>query len=325
MTGSLKSLVKTVKYDMLSSKLGYCQSHEHLFIADGPSARLVPALRIDDFDKTVLELNTYKNFGGVSIVDAQPIGCGRMAESLYKASVSSGINIIASTGFHKLIYYPEEHWIHTMDESKLLYLFKSEIENGMYINCDNALPTDRISAKAGIIKTASDLAGPTGTYRRLFNAAAEASRETGVPILSHIEACKGALEQVQIFNDHGVPLDSIILCHIDRKLDDFAAQFEIAKTGVYLEFDTIGRFKYHSDEEEAAFIVKMVEHGYEDRILLSLDTTRERLKSYGGSIGLDYILTNFIPLLKSYGLSDNMIEKFTISNPAKAFTIKTKI
>ncbi|HEY5586986.1 MAG TPA: phosphotriesterase [Ruminiclostridium sp.] len=325
MTDSLNHLIQTVRYCIASPTLGYCQSHEHLFIADGQSAKLVPSLRIDDFSKTVSELNSYKDFGGVSIVDAQPIGCGRMAEELYSASVSSGINIIASTGFHKLIFYPEEHWIHAMDESELFYLFRNEIEHGMYINCDKSMPSQQIAAKAGIIKTASDLGGPTGEYLKLFSAAAKASKHTGIPILSHTEAGKGALEQVQIFADHGVPLDSIILCHIDRKLDDFDFQLAIAKTGVYMEFDTIGRFKYHSDEEEAAFIIKMVEQGYEDKILIGLDTTRERLKSYGGAIGLDYILTKFIPLLKSYGLSERIIEKFTIINPAKAFTIKPKI
>ena len=89
-----------------------------------------------------------------------------------------------------------------------------------------------------------------------------------------------------------------------------------------MEFDTIGRFKYHSDEDEAKFIVKLVEEGYEDTILLGLDTTRDRLKSYGGSIGLDYISKNFIPTLKDFGLSDKIIEKFLVTNPAKAFTKK---
>ena len=208
MTDSLNFLIQTVRYCIPSSTLGYCQSHEHLFIADGQSAKLVPSLRIDDFGKTVSELNTYKDFGGVSIVDAQPIGCGRMAEDLYNASVSSGINIIASTGFHKLVFYPQEHWIHTINEAELLYLYKSEIKYGMYINCDNALPSEQISAKAGIIKTASDLSGPTGEYRKLFNAAAKASTATGVPILSHTEAGKGALEQVQINSSNVLHIQS---------------------------------------------------------------------------------------------------------------------
>lgn len=325
MSDSSDCLIQTVKSYIPSFRLGFCQSHEHLFIADGQSAKLVPSLRIDDFDKTVSELNTYKNFGGTSIVDAQPVGCGRIAECLYRASVLTRINIIASTGFHKLAFYPENHWIHTMNEFELLHIFKSEIEFGMYINCDNTLPLQRIPSKAGVIKTASDINGPTGEYLKLFNAAAKASNSTGVPILSHTEMGKGALEQIQLFTDNDVPADSIILCHIDRTLDDIAYRLEVAKTGVYIELDTIGRFKYHSDEDEAKFILKLVEDGYEDKILLSLDSTRERMKSYGGSLGLDYILAEFIPLLKNFGITDAQISKFTVHNPAKAFTIRSKV
>lgn len=315
-------MIQTVKGPIPSSELGYCQSHEHLFIADGPSARLVPSLRLDDFEKTSQELAAYRELGGASIVDAQPVGCGRMADRLYEASVRTGVNIVSSTGFHKLVFYPEDHWLRKMDDTALVELFKGEIKSGMFVNCDASLPSARIPSKAGVIKTASDTEGPSGEYRRYFEAAAEASRLTGCPVMSHTEMGKGAFEQIKLFADHGVPLDSIIICHLDRVLTDMDYLFAVAQTGAYMEFDTIGRFKYHSDEDEAAFILKLAERGYEDRILIGLDTTRERMKSYGGLLGLDHILTSFIPLLKSYGITDAIIDKFTTGNTAKAFTIK---
>ena len=322
MIDSSSLMIQTVKGLIPGNSLGYCQSHEHLFIKDGYWARLNPSLRIDDFDRTLLELESYRNSGGVSIVDAQPVGCGRMAEYLYKASVSSGINIIASTGFHKLAFYPENHWIHNMDEFQLADLFRSEIEYGMLTDCDNSLSDERIPARAGIIKTASDIKGPSGKYRKLFEAAAKTSNLTGSSILSHTEMGKGALEQIELLTSLNVPPDSIIICHIDRNTDDFSNKLEVAKTGVYMEFDTIGRLKYHSDEDEAGFIIKMIEHGYEDKVLISLDTTRERLKSYGGLPGLDHILTAFIQRLRNCGLSDEILKKITVSNPAKALAIK---
>jgi phosphotriesterase-related protein len=46
------------------------------------------------------------------------------------------------------------------------------------------------------------------------------------------------------------------------------------------------------------------------------------MKNYGGPLGLDYISTNFIPLLRSHGLSDEIIKKFTVYNPARAFIKK---
>lgn len=317
--------IQTVTGRISPGELGWCQSHEHLFIADGRSAELVPSLRLDDFDATCSELELYRSIGGKSIVDAQPVGCGRMADLQLKASVRTGVNIIASTGFHKLIFYPEGHWIWDMDEDALAGLFIDELENGMYINCDMSEPVQRIESRAGVIKTASDKEGPSGDYRKLFMAAAEASVRTGAPILSHTEMGIGALEQIRLFTDRKVPMDSIIICHLDRVLTDTGYLMEVASSGVYLELDTIGRSKYHDDDDEARFITVLLENGFEDRILLGLDTTRERMKSYGGPIGLDYLHVSFFPLLRSYGVSDSLIRKFTVTNPARALRRRTAV
>ncbi|MCX8130611.1 MAG: hypothetical protein N3I35_10995 [Clostridia bacterium] len=316
--------IMTVKGYVSGSELGFCHSHEHLFLADGHSAKIHAALRLDDYSKTLDEVVLFKETGGNTIVDAQPVGCGRIAELLVNVSENTGVNIVASTGFHKLIFYPENHWINIMDEVQLAQVFINEFRYGMYINSDTSSPAQHIDAKPGVIKTASDINGVDDKYKKLFLAAAEASVQTGLPVLSHTEMGKGALGQIRLFTDHRIPADSIIVCHLDRTLNDPGYIREVADTGVYLEFDTIGRFKYHTDEEEAEFIVKMVEYGFEDRILIGLDTTRERMKSYGGTLGLDYIMTHFIPLLKSYGLTDSIINKFTVLNPAKAFTMRTR-
>lgn len=319
------SVVETVNGSVQNSDMGFCHSHEHLFIADGESAKVNSALRLDDFDKTLSELFLYKKAGGSSIVDAQPVGCGRIAQFLAEASKRSGINIIASTGFHKLIFYPYDHWIHTIDQDKLTELFISEIKTGMFIDADFGFPSKRIHCLPGVIKTASDIYGVDSKYKNLFAAAADASAATGTPVLSHTEMGVGAAEQIQIFTSHGVPAESIIICHLDRKVRDISYHLEIAHSGVYMEFDTIGRLKYHSDEDEARFIAEMTSRGFGDKILLGLDTTRERMKSYGGSLGLDYIQKTFISLLKKYGLTDDTIRKFVVDNPARAFSKYKKI
>jgi hypothetical protein len=69
----------TVNGPIWSKQLGFCHSHEHLFIARGKLADINPSLCIDNFEKTVEELKLYKKSGGISVVDAQPVGCGRMA------------------------------------------------------------------------------------------------------------------------------------------------------------------------------------------------------------------------------------------------------
>jgi len=74
------------------------------------------------------------------------------------------------------------------------------------------------------------------------------------------------------------------------------------------------------DEAEAAWIVEMLEEGIGQQILLGLDTTRSRLKSYGGTIGLDHIACVFLPMLKQCGASDEDVRRFMVDNPGKALS-----
>lgn len=300
--------------------MGYCQCHDHLFIARGKSSHINPMLRIDDFDKTVTELHSYFNSGGRTIVDAQPIGCGRMSENLVRASKKSGVNIIASTGFHKLSFYPENHWIFTEDEDTLSDIYIDEIKKGMYLNTDIKLNKEKIEAKTGIIKTALDTCGINGDYEKVFTAAANAAVETKIPLLCHIESGSDAMMLANFFLSKGVKANSIIFCHLDRARYDFEYHKEIAEMGIYLEYDTIGRFKYHSDEDEIKLIAFMIENGYRNQMLVGLDTTRARLKSYGGEIGLTYLLDSFIPKMRSYGIDYTSIKDIMVNNPANALS-----
>lgn len=311
--------ITTVTGEIAPEEIGYCHSHEHLFLKKGPAADIDPSLQIDDYHKTVEELNLFKSLGGTTIVDAQPIGSGRHSKWLMAASQQAGVQIVASTGFHKFMFYPENHWIRTADADILTELFIDELENGMYVDGEGAWPTEQISAKAGLIKTASDFEGVGGPYYRLFKAAAQAAAASGAPIMSHTELGRGALDQIKLFTDFGLAPDQLILCHLDRKMDNTDYMLHVASTGVYLELDTIGRFKYHSDEEEVELILKLIKAGYENQILLGLDTTRKRLKSYGGEIGLDYLVNTFLPKLKDAGVSTTLIRKIMHENPGKAF------
>lgn len=317
-----RSVVQTVSGLLPYRMLGYCQCHEHLFIRKGKSFIINPALIIDDIGKTTMELKMYMRNGGTSIVDAQPVGCGRMPTALLHASKNSGVHIIASTGFHKNLFYKEDHWIFKMKEEQIAQVFIDELQNGMYDDEDAIKLTNKTLIKAGIIKSAIDAERISENYEKLFNAAAYASNETGFSILCHIEKGTDALSVVQFLSSKGVSTSSIILCHLDRAKYCAAYHRELVQTGVYLEYDTIGRFKYHSDEKEIELIIKMIEWGYENRILLGLDTTRERLKNYGGNIGLDYILNCFIPKLLSEGVAKNTIDAFMVKNPQNALSIK---
>jgi phosphotriesterase-related protein len=152
-------IITTVLGDIEPSTLGFCQSHEHLSIVSAYPTAEGPQNCIDDSDKSLAELKIYYSAGGSALVDAQPVGCGRDAAILLRISEKSGVHIIASTGFHKLSFYPMDHWINSTSEEELTRLFICELNQGMYPDGDISFPSMCTSAKAGQIKTALDTEG----------------------------------------------------------------------------------------------------------------------------------------------------------------------
>ena len=312
--------VTTVAGDIPPDALGFCQSHEHLCIAHGRSSEINADLLIDDEAKSAEELAGYRRAGGCAVVDAQPVGCGRDARFLEQISRAGGVHIIASTGFHKMIFYPEGHWIFSMTSGELAEIFIDELTDGMYIGCDAAHPNEKTGARAGQIKTALDTAGLDAQYEKLFAAAAIAARETGRALMVHIERGSEPLELAKFLASSGVKLNRAVFCHMDRAADDIEIHKEICRMGIFVEYDTICRPKYHGDKREAEIIASMLDAGFEDSILMGLDTTRARLASYGGAPGLSYILDKFIPFLEGRGVSHEQIRKAFADNPARAFS-----
>ncbi len=316
-------ILRTVLGDRDPATAGPVDSHDHLFLADGFAARLNPALRLDDFDRTLAELARYRAVGGGTVVDAQPVGCGRMAVWQAEASRQSGVSVIASTGFHRLSFYPAKHWIHYLPEEYLTELFAREIEAGMHSDGDCSLPTERLKARAGVIKVAIGPEGPQGRVTLLLRAAAGASLRTGAALLCHTEVGQHAVALVDFLRGMRVPARSIIVCHADRTTD-LALNLTIARTGVWLEYDTIGRPKYHSDEDESGLLATMAEAGHADQLLLGLDGTRERHLAYGGTVGLDYLQRVFLPLLRRQGFDETLLRQWTTDNPSRAFAFEPR-
>ncbi|WP_333813907.1 phosphotriesterase [Muricomes intestini] len=316
----MKEIV-TVTGPIAPEELGFCQCHEHIAMSKGKSWYLNPALRIDDMAKSLEEVRRYKSCGGDSFIDAQPCGCNRMAEELRKLSVKSGVHIIASTGFHKLCFYPDSHWIHFISEAELEEVFVRELTTGMYTDADCTYPSVQSSVKAGIIKTAYDTEELSPRYKKLFRAAASASLKAERIIMIHVEQDTNPILLQDFLLNLGMQPENLMFCHMDRACKDIRIHEDVLKKGSYLEFDTIGRFKYHSDEHEIQIIQSLVDIGYATQLLYSLDTTSDRLMSYNpDAIGLNYILTKFNASLKSSGISEDIIHMLSIENPARILT-----
>lgn len=298
----------TVQGIVSPADLGFCQCHEHLLLRKGASYDINPALWMDDIDKSTQEVQRFRTAGGNTIIDAQPLGCGRMADGLLAIARETGVHIIASTGFHKLCFYPPDHWIYSISLDTLAELFIEELTVGMYTDGDTAYPSRQCAAKAGIIKTAYDSEELSSRYQTLFLAAVKAAKKTDRVISVHIEQNTDPLKLLNFLEDSGIAPNRLIFCHMDRACGQLSTHCSVLERGAYLEYDTIGRFKYHSDAAEIKLMQDVIEKGYGKQLLFSLDTTRERLKTYHpDAVGLDYILRTFLPEMKSAGIKEETI------------------
>lgn len=321
MSLSSNQIVRTVLGDLPASDLGHVQCHEHIFLKKGNSYLQNPALCMDDMSRSLRELCDYRAAGGAMIVDAQPVGCGRDGAALMELSAKSGVGIVAVTGFHKKCFFEDGTDYLSWPEEKLAQLYSSEVTEGL-LAADNG----RLSAKAGLIKMSCDPGCFTdATYGRLFTAAAAAAGETGAAVLVHTESGVDSLKLVDLLGGYGVAPQRIILCHLDRTWHDAEYHKEALSMGCFLCYDSVHRLKYVSDEAEIALLHSVKKTGGLKQILLSLDTTNQRLRAYHAKdMGLDYILTNFIPMLLKNDFSSDEIYDMCQCNPCRALGMARK-
>lgn len=298
--------VRTVAADLPAAQLGHAQCHEHIYLRKGPGYDMNPALCMDEYDRSLQELEAYRLAGGSTIVDAQPGGFGRDEEKLLRLSKDSGVNIVAVTGFHKLCFLEDQELL-GYSEDALTQRFSREITHGM-LNCSNA--------KAGVVKAAWDGDGPNDPeIRKFFGAVAGTAAQTGAPVLIHTEKDTRVFELLKFFESYGVAPNRLLICHLDRTIPDPVLHKEVMAAGCYLCYDSVNRLKYVSHRQELSLISQMCRDGFADQIVLSLDTTAARLRSYGATdMGLDYLLRDFYPMLVEEGLDEHTIQKLYRTN-----------
>ena len=327
---SPKTVVHTVLGPVDPDALGHCQMHEHLFVASEPAKQHNPDLWLDCPTKTLQELLVYRAAGGQALVDAQPVGGGRMATALCRVSRESGVHVVASTGFHRPLFYPSRHWLFTGSVERLRQLFVAELTEAMFEDGMTDWPRERAERNpetgthptAGIIKVAAGPEGLPGTDdgRMPFLAAARAAVDTDAPILIHTEGGRHGTSLVHFFCEQGVPANRVVLSHLDKRPDNGQAIRDVLALGAWVCLDTLLRPHVVSEEEEMRLIADLVQSGHVDRLTLGLDVTRARMRSYGGPMGLDDLRMRVLPALLRQGVGAEALDTMTRINPAKALS-----
>jgi 5-phospho-D-xylono-1,4-lactonase len=313
------SVVRTVLGDVPGDRLGVCFAHEHLVIDGGVTKIVAPEISLQRVEDAVAELAPCVAAGLGAVVDAMPADAGRNVVKLAEVSRRSGVHVVAATGLHHARYYGERHWGELLQPEELAELFVAEIEDGIDANDLNGPVLRRTAHRAGVVKAAGSLDGPSDRDRRVFEAAAIAVARAGTPLLTHCEAGTGGVAQLALLDGLGVPLDRVILSHTDKVVDR-GYHRELLAGGGWVVYDQGIR----SPDDTARLVGWMVEDGHQDRLLLGTDGARRSLWTVlGGSPGLAALRTGLGRRLAAE-LGTEVMDRIWVANPAKALELRGK-
>lgn len=308
--------IQTVCGLISPNELGFTQPHEHTLIdyhgdPGNPDRNIYIADQVVCEENLVInELKYYKDAGGKSIADVTNIGLGRNPEGVKRISEASGVNIILGSGWYLQNHYPDYIWKRSVDT--LARMIVKGFKEGI----------DGTGIKPGII-------GEIGTYRnyispveeRVFRACSIAQKEIGAAITTHTTHFgELALEQIEIFKKENVDMTRVIIGHLG---DNFSIQsyLPIAETGVWLEIDHIGYTPPKvpmAEEQRVNNVIALIEKGYLNKIMLSLDICHNSHFHYFGGRGYDYLIKKFLSIFRKKGGTEEMIHTMMVENPSKA-------
>jgi len=309
--------VRTILGDIAPGDVGITYCHEHLISAPPERiTRLDPDLILDDVDAIVRELELFKQLGGRTICDASAVDYGRNIKEIVKVAKASGMNVIATAGFNKALYF--EDWISKASLESLQERVHGEVTKGI----------DGTPYAAGMLKFGTSYGLMKPDEVKTARAVCRVQRATGAPLFTHTEFGTLGLEQIDLLKEEKVDLERVCIGHQDRNPDPWNIR-KIARHGCFVGIDQISKVKYYPDQVRIDLIIGLVEKGLHEHILIGGDLARRSyLRAYGGGPGYGYIAGPFIERLReelaersiSASRIDRVVEDLLINNPRRFFT-----
>jgi predicted metal-dependent phosphotriesterase family hydrolase len=311
--------VQTVLGDISPEELGMTYAHEHL-ISSPPDriSSLDPDLILDDMDAIVREIALFQKLGGRTICDATAIDYGRNIKAVAQVAKRSNINVIATAGFNKALYF--EEWVSKTSLESIQERIFTEITTGI----------DGTSHRAGMLKFGTSYGHMTPDEVKTARAVCRVQRATGAPLYTHTEFGTIGLEQVELLKEEGVRLERVCIGHQDRNPDPWNIA-RIARQGCFVAIDQISKVKYYTDQVRVDLLIDLVKKGFQKQILVSGDLARRSyLKAYGGGPGYGYIAGPFMERLREQMAersiparrADRVVEDLLVDNPKRFFAFE---
>lgn len=298
-------MIRTVCGDINPEKLGVTMCHEH-FIVDLSIVRKDNESKIETVEEVSPEIKIMMDLGVNSAIEVTTNDMYRDVKKLKTISEKTNLNIVAATGFYLSEYHPD--WLTSATPEEIAQVMIDDLTKGI----------DGTDIKAGVIgEIASSPKKFVGQEKKVLVASAIAHKATGATVTTHTGKFT-AIETIETLINNSVAPDKIVIGHQDL-IDDTDYHLSVLKYGVNIGFDTCGKIAYQSDETRAKNIIKLINAGYGDHIMLSNDISRRSYFTTSGKFGYTAVMGRVVPLLKEYGASEEDINKLLVKNPARIF------
>jgi phosphotriesterase-related protein len=345
---SSQAVCRTVRGDVDPRGLGRVLVHEHLLAllaGPGSAGRRLTAAEFDDLQvaAAVEALSGLRELGFGAVVDLSPYGdAGRDAHGanaalLPRIAQATGLHIVSGTATYREEFSPG--WVREAGVEDLVRRFVADATTGIGDS----------GVRAGILGEQPTSEGRiTEHEERGLRAAARAHQLTGLAISTHTTHGTMALEQIDLLEQEGVPLDRVVIGHMDNHPDlDYLRR--VLDRGVTVGFDSIGKQHWdvrrpplpethpdgrydktaikQSDRTRAHRLAALVAEGYAGQIVLSQDLTGGQMwlnPSTHGRYGYGYLGRVFLPQLEELGVSGEAIERMLIANPARLLSAEAR-
>jgi len=318
--------VETVTGAIAPADLGRTLMHEHLTagFAGYEANTNRPGQNFDERVAICIDqIHRLRDLGFTSMLDPCPNDLGREVELMARVSQDTGFNIVFATGLYKESLSGSPYWKFRAnfggDQSEpMAELFVHELTRGV----------GETGIKAGIIKVASDAHQITDYEMAILKAAAMASNETGAPITTHTDEGTMGDEQQRILTSLGVPAHRIIIGHCCAT-DNHDYHMHIAKQGSYLGFDRFGVEGVFPDAKRIASLVRLIEKGAGDRVIISNDSVwcwrgdyfvpavARRMQEI---MDPTHFTRNVMPKLLAAGITEEQLDAILVDNPRRFFS-----
>ena len=310
-----KEMVMTVNGPINMQKMGFTLTHEHV-MADFIGAEQYSKSRYnaDEVFETALPfLKDIKTKGVNTFIDCTPVYLGRDAGILKRLSDAVGINMLTTTGYYGAVnekFVPKHAYSETAQQ--LADRWISEWNNGI----------EGTSIKPGLIKTSTDKGPLTPMQRKLIQAAGITHLSTGLTIAVHSGNGEAAFEQLEILKHVGVSPSARIWVHAQNETSQ-EMHIRAGKLKTWVSFDGVNSDTLQTNLNH---LKNMKENNLLEQVLVSQDSGWYHVGEPKGGDFKPYtcVVTQFVPLLRQNGFTQDEIDLIFKKNPVKAFAIKVR-